>query len=114
MGPLCPARPTRAGCLPEPWRDFLAECANLWLSWLDWLHGIILVKFCRELKSLKLECLQPVLAGCAGENLEGYVDNTPYDTTSIIKLVTRRFDLEPLPGVRANAGDLTGALDLSR
>ena len=45
---------------------------------------------------------------------KGYVDKTPYDTTSIAKLITRRFDLEPLPGVRANAGDLTGALELSR
>jgi acid phosphatase len=42
----------------------------------------------------------------------GYVDHTPYDTTSIIKFITRRFGLEPLPGVRAGAGDLTGALDL--
>ena len=40
----------------------------------------------------------------------GYVDKTPYDTTSIIKFITRRFGLEPLPGVRANAGDLTNAL----
>ena len=32
-------------------------------------------------------------------------------TTSIIKFITRRFELEPLPGVRANAGDLSGALD---
>ena len=39
----------------------------------------------------------------------GYVDKTPYDTTSIIKLITRRFALEPLPGVRENAGDLTNA-----
>jgi phospholipase C len=38
----------------------------------------------------------------------------PYDTTSIIKFITRRFGLEPLPGVRPNAGDLTAALDLSR
>ncbi len=37
----------------------------------------------------------------------GYVDHTPYDTTSILKLITRRFELEPLPGVRAGAGDLT-------
>ncbi len=44
---------------------------------------------------------------------KGYVDKTPYDTTSIIKLITRRFALEPLPGVRSNAGDLTGALDLA-
>jgi len=39
----------------------------------------------------------------------GYVDKTIYDTTSVIKLITRRFGLEPLPGVRANAGDLTNA-----
>jgi len=44
----------------------------------------------------------------------GYVDKTPYDTTSIIKLITLRFALEPLPGVRDRAGDLTGALDLTR
>jgi len=41
----------------------------------------------------------------------GYVDHTPYDTTSILKLITRRFDLEPLPGVRSGAGDLTAAFD---
>ena len=41
---------------------------------------------------------------------KGYVDKTSYDTTSIIKFLTRRFGLEPLPGVRANAGDLTNAL----
>jgi acid phosphatase len=40
----------------------------------------------------------------------GYVDKTSYDTTSILKLITKRFDLEPLPGVRANTGDLTNAL----
>ena len=39
----------------------------------------------------------------------GYVDKTPYDTTSIIKFITRRFGLEPLPGVREKAGDLTSA-----
>ena len=42
----------------------------------------------------------------------GFVDHTSYDTTSIIKLITRRFELEPLPGVREKAGDLTNALDL--
>jgi acid phosphatase len=36
----------------------------------------------------------------------GYVDHRPYDTTSIIKFITRRFELEPLPGVRNGAGDL--------
>lgn len=41
----------------------------------------------------------------------GYVDHTPYDTTSIIKFITRRFDLEPLAGVRAGAGDLSGAFE---
>jgi phospholipase C len=40
----------------------------------------------------------------------GFVDHTSYDTTSILKLITRRFGLEPLPGVRANTGDLTNAL----
>jgi phospholipase C len=44
----------------------------------------------------------------------GYVDKTPYDTTSLIKFITLRFGLEPLPGVRANAGDLTNAFDFSR
>ncbi len=44
----------------------------------------------------------------------GYVDKTPYDTTSILKLITLRFGLEPLPGVRAKAGDLTNALDVAR
>jgi phospholipase C len=40
----------------------------------------------------------------------GYVDHTQYDTTSIIKFLTLRFGLEPLPGVRSSAGDLTGTL----
>jgi acid phosphatase len=40
----------------------------------------------------------------------GFVDHTSYDTTSILKLITQRFALEPLPGVRRNAGDLTNAL----
>jgi phospholipase C len=39
----------------------------------------------------------------------GFVDKVSYDTTSIIKLITKRFGLEPLAGVRANAGDLTNA-----
>jgi phospholipase C len=42
----------------------------------------------------------------------GYIDHAAYDTTSILKFVTRRFKLEPLPGVRENAGDLTPALDI--
>jgi acid phosphatase len=40
----------------------------------------------------------------------GFVDHSTYDTTSILKLVTRRFNLEPLPGVRPNVGDLSNAL----
>jgi len=43
----------------------------------------------------------------------GYIDHTQYDTTSIIKLITRRFALEPLPGARPGAGDLTNTLDLA-
>ncbi len=41
----------------------------------------------------------------------GYVDHTSYDTTSILKMITQRFGLEPLPGVRRNTGDLTNALE---
>ena len=44
----------------------------------------------------------------------GFVDKTSYDTTSIIKLVTKRFALEPLPGVREKTGDLTNALDFGK
>ncbi|MFO1218627.1 MAG: acid phosphatase [Burkholderiaceae bacterium] len=40
----------------------------------------------------------------------GHVDHTVYDTGSIIKFITRRWALEPLPGVRANIGDLSAAL----
>jgi len=40
----------------------------------------------------------------------GYVDHTSYDTTSILKAITKRFGLEPLPGARQNAGDLSNAL----
>jgi acid phosphatase len=41
----------------------------------------------------------------------GYIDHTPYDTTSILKFITRRFALDALPGVRSGAGDLTAAFD---
>jgi acid phosphatase len=41
----------------------------------------------------------------------GFVDHTPYDTTSILKFITRRFALAPLQGVRPGAGDLTAAFD---
>jgi len=39
----------------------------------------------------------------------GFVDKSIYDTTSVLKLIQRRFGLELLPGVRANVGDLTNA-----
>ncbi len=39
----------------------------------------------------------------------GFIDKSIYDTTSVLKLIQRRFGLEPLPGVRANVGDLTNA-----
>ena len=42
---------------------------------------------------------------------KGYVDSTQYDTTSILKFITLRFELEPLPGARESMGDLTHAFD---
>ncbi|TMH18504.1 MAG: acid phosphatase, partial [Betaproteobacteria bacterium] len=45
---------------------------------------------------------------------QGFVDKTSYDTTSILKFITRRFALEPLPGVRPQMGDLTSAFDFSQ
>ncbi len=39
----------------------------------------------------------------------GHVDHTVYDTTSILKLLTRRFGLTPLPGIRENVGDFSAA-----
>jgi acid phosphatase len=55
---------------------------------------------------------------------KGFVDHSPYDTTSILRLITRRFALPVLPGIRARdeavkahgeppLGDLTNALNLS-
>lgn len=54
---------------------------------------------------------------------KGFVDHTPYDTTSIQRFLNRRFKLEPLPGLKARdegirahgnrpMGDLTAALTL--
>ncbi|MBG9386626.1 acid phosphatase [Caenimonas aquaedulcis] len=40
-----------------------------------------------------------------------HVDSTAYDTTSILKFVTKRFGLEPLPGVREKMGDFSSALE---
>lgn len=42
---------------------------------------------------------------------KGYIDHTPYDTTSILQFLTRRFKLEPLPGVRTQMGDLSNAFN---
>jgi len=55
---------------------------------------------------------------------KGTVDHTLYDTTSILRFITRRFDLPLLAGIKArdeamaaagsgHLGDLTGALDLA-
>ena len=55
---------------------------------------------------------------------KGTVDHTLYDTTSIVRFITRSFDLPLLPGLKARddamaasggklIGDLTNALDLS-
>jgi phospholipase C len=54
----------------------------------------------------------------------GTVDHTPYDTASIMRLMTRRFDLDVLPGLERRdrslaehgeqpMGDLTNALELT-
>jgi len=42
-----------------------------------------------------------------------HVDHTPYDTTSILKLIETRFGLEPLGPRDAAAADLTAALQLT-
>ncbi|MGO4727000.1 MULTISPECIES: acid phosphatase [unclassified Inquilinus] len=55
---------------------------------------------------------------------KGFVDHTPYDTTSILRFITRRFELPVLPGIAARdagiaangnppLGDLTAALDFA-
>jgi phospholipase C len=45
---------------------------------------------------------------------KGYVDHTVYDTTSILQFLTRRFKLEPLPGVRTQLGDLSNAFEFEK
>jgi acid phosphatase len=40
----------------------------------------------------------------------GYIDSNSMDTTSILKMITQRFELEALPGVRAKTGNLATAL----
>ncbi|VTZ23817.1 Acid phosphatase [Methylocella tundrae] len=54
---------------------------------------------------------------------KGFIDHTLYDTSSVLRLITERFGLPTLPGLRRRAGaiaagghqlgDLTGALDLA-
>jgi phospholipase C len=44
----------------------------------------------------------------------GFVDKTVYDTTSIIKFISRRFGLKPLAGVRTAVGDLSNAFAFTR
>jgi hypothetical protein len=36
-----------------------------------------------------------------------------YDTTSILAFISERFDLEFLPGIRTQFGDLRNAFDIS-
>lgn len=56
---------------------------------------------------------------------KGFVDSTQYDTASILRFITHRWSLAPLPGITlrdesllrngsAPMGDLTGALEFSR
>jgi phospholipase C len=42
-----------------------------------------------------------------------HIDHTPYDTTSILKLIETRFGLEPLGPRDAASADLTAALTLA-
>jgi phospholipase C len=44
---------------------------------------------------------------------QGYVDHTTYDTTSILKLIEARYDLQPLGTRDANVASLADALQLS-
>ncbi len=40
-----------------------------------------------------------------------FIDHTIYDTTSILKLITNRFHLDPLQGIRYQVGDLSNAFN---
>jgi len=44
---------------------------------------------------------------------KGFVDHTVYDTTSILSFISKRFDLDMLPGVRTQFGDLRNAFAIS-
>jgi phospholipase C len=41
-----------------------------------------------------------------------FVDHTPYDTTSILQFISKRFGLTMLPGIRKQMGDLSNAFEL--
>ena len=45
---------------------------------------------------------------------KGFVDHTVYDTTSLLKFIETRWDLEPLATRDAAAADLTAAFDFSQ
>ena len=45
---------------------------------------------------------------------KGFVDHTLYDTTSLLKFIETRWDLEPLGTRDAAAADLTAAFDFSQ
>ena len=45
---------------------------------------------------------------------KGYVDHTLYDTTSLLKFIETRWDLEPLATRDAAAADLTAAFDFAQ
>src|SRR5713226_5554814 len=45
---------------------------------------------------------------------KGFVDHTQYDTTSILRLIEERWNLQPLAAREAAAGDLSTAFDFSQ
>lgn len=45
---------------------------------------------------------------------KGFVDHTVYDTTSILAFISKRFELEPLRGIRTQFGDLRNAFAIGR
>ena len=44
----------------------------------------------------------------------GFIDHTRYDTTSILRLIERRWRLQPLSTRDASAADLSNALTIGR
>ena len=45
---------------------------------------------------------------------KGFVDHTPYDTTSILQFISKRFGLPMLPGIRTQLGDLRNAFEFDQ